>query len=398
MDQKKSIPQFTEAKEVLMFVINTKHYKDKASYIKAMVNILGAGLAVYCCLFWGVDSLLNHSYVNNKVNDHFTMVREKMQEGKSELDRAEKSFEGIRESLDNVFDKEAIKSGYNGDYMDVHEKRMVEKEAREQEELFNEMRHALETRTLLPHSGTNELDSSWFYGKMSCYSRLKEYLFALRSRLIAGDITRPRLTKEIAKIKALRNIGDIERSQIARREEEIRNIDDMARSYNLNDTDADLARSVMNDEDNKNIGVCLREIKRILPILIQHDWSDDLINDLVALKEMADFLDIAKEVDWTVPFMVVQEEKDYKQHMWDWKREYVSKHKVRLGWSSSHDSPERVLYEKEMEKERLRYVEMMNEKYRALGDNPGLKYAIFTEYRNKKGVEEKGWEEYFGWR
>ena len=128
--------------------------------------------------------------------------------------------------------------------------------------------------------------------------------------------------------------------------------------------------------------------KEMEPLL---DKKDDI------RMKTADYFGIAKEIDWTVPVMVIEEEKESKEYMDKWRAEYCNdkKHKEQcIKTPSYNENPNTRIFNKKTSIESCKYLKEMDEKYEALGDNPGFKYPIFTVYRqytlNHKGCAKKG--------
>jgi hypothetical protein len=138
---------------------------------------------------------------------------------------------------------------------------------------------------------------------------------------------------------------------------------------------------VLSNNPNSVVNSCVAMAKKAIPILVKYD-GDKLPTRLRELKKTADYFGIAKEIDWTVPMMVVEEEKAYKEYVHNWRTEYCSnkKHKAQCAREISENPNTRIL-NKKVSTAACNYLKDMDEKYEALGDNPGLKYPIFTDYR-----------------
>ena len=80
--------------------------------------------------------------------------------------------------------------------------------------------------------------------------------------------------------------------------------------------------------------------------------------------------------------MVVEEEKGSKEFMDRWRSEYCSdkKHKEQCDRFGAGTYARQIFYQKSL-MESCSYIKEMDKKYEALGDNPGLTYPIFTQYR-----------------
>ena len=75
---------------------------------------------------------------------------------------------------------------------------------------------------------------------------------------------------------------------------------------------------ILDNNPNSVVNSCVAMAKKAIPILVKYDGGNRVPIYLKELKKTADYFGIAKEIDWTVPMMVVEEEKESKEYMDKW--------------------------------------------------------------------------------
>jgi hypothetical protein len=215
------------------------------------------------------------------------------------------------------------------------------------------------------------------YKYINCYKEIQDDLFRFRSWVIAKHNLVEKYKKDIARIESLSEIDDWEKVTLEKKRAFIED----AKNYNLNATDEELVQMILSNNPNSVVNSCVAMAKKAIPILVKYD-GDRLPTRLREIKKTADYFGIAKEIDWRVPVMVIEEEKGYNEYKDKWRTEYCSdkKHKKQCHIFGATTPENRIYFRKSMI-ESCNYIKEMDEKYEALGDNPGLKYPIFTKYR-----------------
>jgi len=216
------------------------------------------------------------------------------------------------------------------------------------------------------------------YKYINCYKKIQDDLFRFRSWVIAKHNLVEKYKKDIVRIESLSEIDDWEKVTLEKKRAFIED----AKNYNLNATDEELVQMILDNNPNSVVNSCVAMAKKAIPILVKYDGGNRVPIYLKELKETADYFGIAKEIDWTVPVMVIEEEKAYKEYKYNWRSKYCSdkKHKAQCAREISENPNTRIL-NKKVSTAACNYIKEMDKKYEELGDNPGLKYPIFTKYR-----------------
>lgn len=211
------------------------------------------------------------------------------------------------------------------------------------------------------------------YKDCDCYNMAQDDLFKFRSSIIAKKNLAEGYKKDIARLQSFGSLDSWDKAELEKKKAYVQN----AAKYNLDATDQELLQILLDPKKDHFLLKCVNRAKQAIPILVKYDDTHNLILHFDKIKKTAEYFGI--DVDLTVPTMIIEEEKAFSAHMEKWSKEYCAKHSIQCDLLSSESN----IYHKVYEKEAFLYIEQMNEKYAALGDNPGLNYAIFTQYRKK---------------
>ena len=216
------------------------------------------------------------------------------------------------------------------------------------------------------------------YKYINCYKKIQDDLFRFRSWVIAKHNLVEKYKKDIVRIESLSEIDDWEKVTLEKKRAFIED----AKNYNLNATDEELVQMILDNNPNSVVNSCVAMAKKAIPILVKYDGGNRVPIHLKELKKTADYFGIAKEIDWTVPMMVIEEEQGEKELLDKLDAKYCSDKKHERHCDTFGPiTPKNRIWFKKRGRESCNYIKEMDEKYEALGDNPGLKYPIFTKYR-----------------
>ena len=384
---------------------NIENLKEVNKDKSADRAVLIAGVIVVILMLGGIylyrGYVTKKSMIENKVTEHM----KKVEEGKKILsEKMDRKVLDLKKEMEPLLDKKddiRMKTDEVMEYERVNSLRETERSEMRREEAQNCMLNILMgddscKKEYLEKYNFSNFDENrhhrQLYDYINCYEKIQDDLFRFRSWVIAKHNLVEKYKKDIARIELLSEIDDWEAVTLSKKKAFINE----AGKYNPNATDEELVQMILNDKPDTAIKNCLSMAKKAIPILVKYD-GDRLPTRLRELKKTADYFGIAKEIDWTVPVMVIEEEKESKEYMDKWRAEYCNdkKHKEQcIKTPSYNENPNTRIFNKKTSIESCKYLKEMDEKYEALGDNPGLKYPIFTVYRqytlNHKGCAKKG--------
>jgi hypothetical protein len=374
-------------KNDLKNINNLKEVKKEKSADRA---ILIAGAIIVILMLGGTylykEYNTKKSMMENKVTEHM----KKVEEGKKMLsEKMDRKVADLKKEMKPLLDKKddiRMKTDEVMEYERVNSLRKTERAEKRREEVQNCVLSqimgddscwtVLEDKNLIHYNKSKAANRLYDY--INCYEEIQEDLFRFRSWVIAKYNLVEKYKKDIARIESLSEIDDWERATLEKKKAFIED----AKKYSKNATDQELVQMIMSNKPSGVVASCVAMAKKAIPILVKYDGGNRVPIHLKELKKTADYFGIAKEIDWTVPMMVVEEEQAYKEYIHNWRAEYCSdkKHKEQCANEISENSDTRIL-NKKVSTAACNYLKKMDDKYEALGDNPGLKYPIFTKYR-----------------
>jgi hypothetical protein len=390
-------------KKDLKNIENLKEVKKDKSADRA---VLIAGVIIVILMLAGIylyrGYVTKKSMIENKVTEHMR----KVEEGKKMLsEKMDRKVVDLKKEMEPLLDKKddiRMKTDEVMEYERVNSLRKTERAEQEREDEQNCMLSILMGDDSCKKEYMEKYNRSQFWQKethdelydyINCYKEIQDDLFRFRSWVIAKHNLVKKYKKDIARIESLSEIDDWERATLNKKKVFIED----AKKYDQNATDEELVQMILSNNPNSVVNSCVAMAKKAIPILVKYDGGNRVPIHLKELKKTADYFGIAKEIDWTVPVMVVEEEKESKEYMDKWRAEYCNdkKHKEQcIKTPSYNENPNTRIFNKKTSIESCKYLKEMDEKYEALGDNPGLKYPIFTVYRqytlNHKGCAKKG--------
>ena len=390
-------------KKDLKNIENLKEVKKDKSADRA---VLIAGVIIVILMLGGIylyrGYVTKKSMIENKVTEHM----KKVEEGKKMLsEKMDRKVLDLKKEMEPLLDKKddiRMKTDEVMEYERVNSLRETERSEMRREEAQNCMLNILMgddscKKEYLAKYNFSNFDENrhhrQLYDYINCYEKIQDDLFRFRSWVIAKHNLVEKYKKDIARIESLSEIDDWEAVTLNKKKAFIND----AKKYNPNATDEELVQMILNNNPNSVVNSCVAMAKKAIPILVKYDGGNRVPIHLKELKKTADYFGIAKEIDWTVPMMVIEEEKESKEYMDKWRAEYCNdkKHKEQcIKTPSYNENPNTRIFNKKTSIESCKYLKEMDEKYEALGDNPGLKYPIFTVYRqytlNHKGCAKKG--------
>jgi hypothetical protein len=385
---------------------NIENLKEVNKGKSADRAVLIAGVIVVILVIGGIylykGYVTKKSMIENKVTEHM----KKVEEGKKMLsEKMDRKVVDLKKEMEPLLDKKddiRMKTDEVMEYERVNSIRKTALAERRREDKQNCMLSILMGDDSCKKEYLEKYNYSYFdedsthtelYRYINCYEEIQDDLFRFRSWVIAKHNLVEKYKKDIARIESLSEIDDWERVTLEKK----RGFIEDAKNDNLNATDEELVQMILDNNPNSVVNSCVAMAKKAIPILVQYDGTPTLRRHFREIKKTADYFGIAKEIDWTVPVMVVEEEKESKEYMDKWRAEYCNdkKHKEQcIKTPSYNENPNTRIFNKKTSIESCKYLKEMDEKYEALGDNPGLKYPIFTVYRqytlNHKGCAKKG--------
>jgi hypothetical protein len=369
---------------------NIENLKEVNKDKSADRAVLIAGVIVVILMIGGIylykGYVTKKSMIENKVTEHM----KKVEEGKKMLsEKMDRKVVDLKKEMEPLLDKKddiRMKTDEVMEYERVNSLRKTERAEQRREDEQNCMLNILMGDDSCKKEYMEKYNYSNFdenathrelYKYINCYKKIQDDLFRFRSWVIAKHNLVEKYKKDIARIESLSEIDDWERATLNKKKAFIED----AKNYNLNATDEELVQMILSNNPNSVVNSCVAMAKKAIPILVKYD-GDRLPTRLRELKKTADYFGIAKEIDWTVPVMVIEEEKGYNEYKDKWRTEYCSdkKHKKQCHIFGATTPENRIYFRKSMI-ESCHYIKEMDKKYETLGDNPGLKYPIFTKYR-----------------
>ena len=374
---------------------NIQNLKEVNKDKSADRAVLIAGVIIVILMLGGIylyrGYVTKKSMIENKVTEHM----KKVEEGKKMLsEKMDRKVLDLKKEMEPLLDKKddiRMKTDEVMEYERVNSLRKTERAEQEREDEQNCILNILmgddscKKEYLEKYNRSNfwqeeKLDELYKY--INCYKKIQDDLFRFRSWVIAKHNLVEKYKKDIARIESLSEIDDWEAVTLSKKKAFIED----AKNYNLNATDEELVQMILSNNPNSVVNSCVAMAKKAIPILVKYDGTYNgiaaLRRNFREIKKTADYFGIAKEIDWTVPVMVIEEEKAYKEYIHNWRTQYCSdkKHKAQCAREISENPNTRIL-NKKVSTAACNYLKDMDEKYEVLGDNPGLKYPIFTDYR-----------------
>ena len=198
------------------------------------------------------------------------------------------------------------------------------------------------------------------YKECDCFPMVKEKLFNLRTARMAKKNVAEKYKHDIAVLESLSSLDDWQRSELTEKRAYVEAADKIV----LNATDQELIKEIM-EKPESTLAKCINRAEKAIPILVKYDGSHQLLLHLKSLKRTVDYFGIVPEVDFTIPMMVREEDKELAD---------VPK---------CPNTGEPDCYERKQKPVVVKHIESWNKKYEVLDkNNQGFDYAIFTEYRH----------------
>ena len=370
---------------------NIENLKEVNKDKSADRAVLIAGVIIVILMIGGIylykGYVTKKSMIENKVTEHMR----KVEEGKKMLsEKMDRKVLDLKKEMEPLLDKKddiRMKTDEVMEYERVNSLRKTERAEQEREDEQNCMLNILigddscKKEYMEKYNRSNfdeDMHHRELYKYINCYKEIQDDLFRFRSWVIAKHNLVEKYKKDIASIESLSEIDDWERATLNKKKVFIND----AEKYNPNATDEELVQMILDNNPNSVVNSCVAMAKKAIPILVKYDGGNRVPIHLKELKKTADYFGIAKEIDWTVPVMVIEEEKAYKEYKYNWRSKYCSdkKHQAQCAREISENPNTRIL-NKKVSTAACNYIKEMDKKYEALGDNPGLKYPIFTKYR-----------------
>jgi len=379
---KKDLKNIENLKEV-----NKDKSADRAVLIAGVIVVILMIGGIY--LYKGYVS--KKSMIENKVTEHM----KKVEEGKKMLsEKMDRKVVDLKKEMEPLLDKKddiRMKTDEVMEYERVNSLRKTERAEQEREDEQNCILNIVmgddscKKQYMEKYNRSNfwqeeKLDELYKY--INCYKKIQDDLFRFRSWVIAKHNLVEKYKKDIARIESLSEIDDWEAITLSKKKEFIED----AKNYNLNATDEELVQMILSNNPNSVVNSCVAMAKKAIPILVKYDGTYNgiaaLRRNFREIKKTADYFGIAKEIDWTVPVMVIEEEQGEKELLDKLDAKYCSdkKHERHCDTFGPITTENRIWFKKRGIAS-CNYIKEMDEKYEALGDNPGLKYPIFTKYR-----------------
>ena len=355
--------------------MNTQPPRSKLLIGLCVVMILGG-------LFFMSINNQNNKEVSLKIDQHHKHVKNKQDEISTLLDEKEEELKKKMAPMMNQKDDIRIKTDEVMEFHYVDAKRRTERaEKRIDDDIELTISKLLSGDKSVPNT-------SWIYEECDCYSLAEQELFSLRSWIIAKKNLAQQYQKDIEHILSFKKIDDWEEATLRKKRVYIKE----AEEYNLDATDKELIDLVVNRKNPDGVlANCIRRAKKSIPILVKYDSSYSLLSHLEQTKKTADLFDISKDIDWTVPLMVKQEQKDFEKFLNDWGEKYFKENPdieslLNSSLSVDYRAEDRSKYRRAKDRAVYNYIEDMNKKYTSLAPNLGLEYAIYTKYRRGVGI------------
>jgi hypothetical protein len=375
-------------KKDLKNIENLKEVKKEKSADRV---ILIAGAIIVILMLGGTYLYKGYATKKNMIENKVTEHMKKVEEGKKMLsEKMDRKVADLKKEMKPLLDKKddiRMKTDEVMEYERVNSLRKTALSEQRREDRQNCMLNILMgdescKKEIIEKYNYSSFDVSsthrGLYDYINCYEKIQDDLFRFRSWVIAKHNLVEKYKKDIARIESLSEIDDWERATLEKKKAFI----DDAKKYSKNATDQELVQMIMSNKPRGVIASCVAMAKKAIPILVKYEEYNRLPIHLKELKKTADYFGIAKEIDWTVPMMVVEEEKGEKEQLDKFDAEYCSdkKHKMHCHISGG-TTPENRIWYKKRGMLSCNYIKEMDKKYEELGDNPGLKYPIFTKYR-----------------
>jgi len=370
---------------------NIENLKEVNKDKSADRAVLIAGVIVVILMIGGIylyrGYVIKKSMIENKVTEHM----KKVEEGKKMLsEKMDRKVVDLKKEMEPLLDKKddiRMKIDEVMEYERVNSLRKTERAEQEREDEQNCMLNILMGDDSCKEQHIEKYNRSQFWQKethdelydyINCYKKIQDDLFRFRSWVIAKHNLVEKYKKDIVRIESLSEIDDWEKVTLEKKRAFIED----AKNYNLNATDEELVQMILDNNPNSVVNSCVAMAKKAIPILVKYDGGNRVPIYLKELKETADYFGIAKEIDWTVPVMVIEEEQGEKELLDKFDAKYCSDKKHERHCDTFGPiTPENRIWFKKRGRESCNYIKEMDKKYEALGDNPGLKYPIFTKYR-----------------
>lgn len=362
--------RFEELQEVLKYIFDSKNYKNKKVYIKSIALLAIIVIVTSAILALIVGYYRTNSSVAKKIEAHQKFVKKRQEEIKKEMDTKVLDIEQGMSPLIEAGEDMKMSTDEIMEYNRVDSQRREEKASIDQEREYNLVLDILSKKLTGKKLSPFYLEE--LYKDCDCYSRAQDDLFRFRSSIIAKKNLAERYKKDIDRLESFGSLDNWNKAELEKKKAYVQNAD----RYDPNATDKELLQILLAAPEKNNLLLdCVKRARKAIPILVKYDGGHNLILYFDKIKNTTEYFGI--DIDLTVPIMVRDEEKAFSEHMRKWYEEYCKGNNMQCDMSSSYYH----LYSKAHEKEAIQYIEQMNAKYEALGNNPGLDYAIFTQYR-----------------
>lgn len=362
--------RFEELREVLMYVFDSKNYKNKKVYLKSIALLAIIIIVTGAILTVIVGYYRINSNVAKKIEAHQKFVKNRQEEIKKEMDTKVLNMEKGMFPLIEAGEDMKMSTDEIMEYNRVNSQRREEQASIDKEREYNLVLDILSNKLTGKKLSPFYLEE--LYKACDCYSKAQDDLFRFRSSIIAKKNLAEGYKKDIDRLESFGSLDNWNKTELKKKKAYVQN----ANRHDPNATDQELLQILLAAPEKNNLLLeCVKRARKAIPILVKYDGGDNLVLYFDKIKNTAEYFGI--DIDLTVPIMVIEEEKAFSVHMRKWYEEYCKGNNIRCDMSSSHYH----LYSKAHEKEAFHYIEQMNAKYEALGNNPGLDYAIFTQYR-----------------
>ena len=351
---------------------NIENLKEVNKGKSADRTVLIVGVIVVILMLGGIylyrGYITKKSMIENKVTEHMKKVEEGKKMLSEKMDRKVMDLKKEMEPLLNKKDDIRMKTDEVMEYERVNYIRETALAEQRREDKQNCMLSILMGDDSCKKEYLEKYNYLYFdedsthielYKYINCYEEIQDDLFRFRSWVIAKHNLVEKYKKDIARIESLSEIDDWEAVTLNKKKAFIND----AKKYNPNATDEELVQMILSNNPNSAVNSCVAMAKKAIPILVQYDGTPTLRRHFREIKKTADYFGIAKEIDWTVPVMVIEEEKGYNEYKDKWRTEYCSdkKHKKRCHIFGATTPENRIYFRKSMI-ESCNYIKEMDKK------------------------------------
>ncbi|RZI47514.1 hypothetical protein EDM53_01505 [Rickettsiales endosymbiont of Peranema trichophorum] len=351
------------------------HLGNGNSFENVSVRQFIIAIIVMIAIFFLVSQFFRLMYFNSALQD-FNSIRDTVQKEQQQISEAietkRQDLEAQMSPLLSKNDQVRIRTDERRELDAVHRERTTSKVEQRIDNEYNFVLDVLQGKAESKNTPFDRyLDALYEYCSR-CHNYLEADIFRFRSNIIAKNNLAAKYKKDVALLESLSRLDDWDKQTLIAKKQYIED----AKHYRLDMTDAEIAQYVLKDNPDTVIASCTRRASKAIPILVKYSDGEILARYLDRIKKTAEVFGIAKDVDWTVPYMVKHEKVEFHEHMVKWCRERPGV--CRYSMNSPNPANEKLV-----KQEKMRYAKMMNERYASLGDNVGLEYAVFKKYRHR---------------